>query len=137
MNKPNHPPIVVDNRVLLYSALSPSSKSARTLELVGKHFVIAQSQECWQDLILRFRHPSILALIPEAQQIQFLTTFARQMLFVSDLTPTDPIDDRWVRLAIASGAKIIISTCPTLLTIQSYRHIDIFSPDEFFDHYHD
>jgi predicted nucleic acid-binding protein len=47
----------------------------------------------------------------------------------------DTTDDKFIALAIDSGARVLISGDPDLKEVQTYKGIEILSPAQFFERY--
>ncbi len=47
----------------------------------------------------------------------------------------DKTDDKFIELAIDSGAAILISGNPDLKDVKAYKGVEILSPDQFFERF--
>jgi putative PIN family toxin of toxin-antitoxin system len=136
-NKPAY--IVIDTNVLISAGLLPQSKKARALEIAVERFVIAQNQATWEELESRIEKEKFDRYFGEFGRMAFLTRLSQ---FIQDFpvkahvrVSRDCDDDKFMGLAIDSGAKILISGDPDLKDIQTYKDIEILSPAQFFERF--
>ena len=47
----------------------------------------------------------------------------------------DKTDDKFIALAIDSGASLLVSGDPDLMDVKAYKGIEILSPTQFFERY--
>ena len=129
--------IVIDTNVLISAGLLPQSRPAQVLALAVGHFVIAQNNTTWHELETRITKKKLdryfvgngrsTHLIKIAQSAKWFDIF-------SEVTVSrDPADDKFLGLALDSGAKIIISGDRDLTEIKTYEEIEILSPALFFE----
>ena len=132
--------IVVDTNVLISAGLLPQSKSAQVLALAVGHFAIAQNNATWHELETRITKKKLDRYFGEDGRSRHLIKIAQSTEWfdmVSEVTISrDPTDDKFVRLAVDSGAKLIISGDRDLTEIRTYGAIDIISPAMFFERMH-
>ena len=127
--------VVVDTNVLISAALLPQSSVARALELAVQNFVIAQNRATWAELTSRLEKPKFDRYFEAGQRLVYLTRLA-QLVKMFDLVAKvaisrDADDDKFIALAIDSGAKIVISGDEDLKRIGSYEGVQVLSPSEF------
>ena len=127
--------IVIDTNVLISAGLLPQSKTAETLALAVEHFVIAQNQDTWHELETRIARPKFDRYFGESGRLRHLVKIAQsiQRFEVSAAVSVsrDKTDDKFIELAIDSGAKILISGDPDLKDVKVYKGIEILSPTQF------
>ena len=127
--------IVIDTNVLISAGLLPQSKTAETLALAVEHFVIAQNQDTWHELETRIARPKFDRYFGESGRLRHLVKIAQSIqrfeVSVAVSVSRDKTDDKFIELAIDSGAKILISGDPDLKDVKVYKGIEILSPDQF------
>ena len=137
--KSKAPYIVVDTNVLISAGLLPESKTAQVLALAVEHFVIAQNQDTWHELETRVARSKFDRYFGESGRLRHLVAIAQSIQHFEALTEVsvsrDKTDDKFIALAIASGATILISGDPDLKDVKTYKGIEILSPAQFFERY--
>jgi len=131
------PYIVIDTNVLISAGLLPQSKSAQVLALAVEHFVIAQNQETWHELETRIARSKFDPYFGDSGRLRHLVKIAQSIqrfgVSASVSVSRDKSDDKFIGLAMDSGAKILISGDPDLKDIKTYKGIEILSPVQFFE----
>ena len=131
--------IVIDTNVLIRAGLLPQSMTAQVLALAVEHFVIAQNQDTWHELETRIALPKFDRYFGDSGRLRHLVKIAQsiQRFEVSAAVSVsrDKTDDKFIELAIDSGANIIISGDPDLKDIKAYKEIEILSPVQFFERF--
>ena len=131
--------IVIDTNVLISAGLLPESKTAQVLALDVDHFVIAQNQDTWRELETRIARPKFDRYFGESGRLRHLVTIAQSIKHFEVSTQVsvsrDKTDDKFIALAIDSGATILISGDPDLKDVQTYKGVEILSPAQFFERY--
>ena len=131
--------IVIDTNVLISAGLLPESKTAQVLALAVEHFVIAQNQETWHELETRIARPKFDRYFGESGRLRHLVAIAQSIQHFEASTEVsvsrDKTDDKFIALAIDSGAALLISGDPDLKDVKAYKRIKILSPAQFFERY--
>lgn len=131
--------IVIDTNVLISAGLLPQSKTAQVLALAVEHFVIAQNQETWHELETRIARPKFDPYFGDAGRLRHLVQIAQSIQRFEASTAVsvsrDKTDDKFIGLAIDSGAGILISGDPDLKDVMSYKGVEILSPAQFFERF--
>ena len=131
--------IVIDTNVLISAGLLPESKTAQVLALAVEHFVIAQNQDTWRELETRIARSKFDRYFGESGRLRHLVAIAQsiQHFEVTTEVPVsrDKTDDKFIALAIDSGAALLISGDPDLKDVQAYKGVEILSPAQFFERY--
>jgi uncharacterized protein len=131
--------IVIDTNVLISAGLLPESKTAQVLALAVEHFVIAQNQETWHELETRIARPKFDRYFGESGRLRHLVAIAQSIQHFEVVTEVsvsrDKTDDKFIALAIDSGAALLISGDPDLQDVKAYKGIEILSPAHFFERY--
>ena len=137
--KSKAPYIVIDTNVLISAGLLPESKTAQVLALAVEHFVVAQNQDTWRELETRIARPKFDRYFGEPGRLRHLVAIAQSIQFFDVVTEVllsrDKADDKFIALAIDSGATILISGDSDLKDVQAYKGTEILSPAQFFDRY--
>jgi uncharacterized protein len=130
--------IVVDTSVLISALLKPHSVPAQALEVARTHFKIAVSTETLteltkvlsRDYLARYRtvdeRETFLVLYSELAKLIPITEFTEH---VTDCR--DAKDNKFLDLAIAANAHILVSSDSDLLVLHPYRNIDILTHPHF------
>ena len=131
--------IVIDTNVLISAALLPESKTAQVLALAVEHFVIAQNKDTWRELETRIARPKFDRYFGESGRLRHLVAVAQLIQHFEMLTEVsisrDKIEDKFIALAIDSGATVIISGDLDLKDLQAYKGVEILSPAQFFERF--
>jgi putative PIN family toxin of toxin-antitoxin system len=131
--------IVIDTNVLISAGLLPQSKTAQVLALAVAHFVIAQNQDTWHELETRIARPKFDRYFGDSGRLRHLVKIAQSIqgfeVRAAASVSRDKTDDKFIALAIDSGASILISGDPDLKEVQAYEGIEILSPAQFFERF--
>jgi hypothetical protein len=131
--------IVIDTNVLISAGLLPRSKTAKVLALAVAHFVIAQNQDTWHELETRIARPKFDRYFGDSGRLRHLVKIAQSIqgfeVRAAAAARRDKTDDKFIALAIDSGARILISGDPDLKDVQAYEGIEILSPAQFFERF--
>jgi putative PIN family toxin of toxin-antitoxin system len=132
--------IVIDTNVLISAGLLPQSRSAQVLALAVGHFAIAQNNATWHELETRITKKKLDRYFGDDGRSRHLLKIAQSIEWfdiASEVTVSrDPTDDKFVGLAVDSGAKLIISGDRDLTEIRTDGAIEIISPTMFFERMH-
>ena len=131
--------IAIDTNVLISAGLLPQSKTAQVLALAVEHFVIAQNQDTWHELETRIARPKFDRYFGDSGRLRHLIKIAQSIrafeVRAAASVSRDKTDDKFIALAINSGASILISGDPDLKDVQAYEGIEILSPAQFFERF--
>jgi putative PIN family toxin of toxin-antitoxin system len=131
--------IVIDTNVLISAGLLPASKTAQVLALAVEHFVIAQNQATWHELETRIARPKFDRYFGDTGRLRHLVKIAQSIqhfeMSATVAVSRDTTDDKFMALAIDSGATILISGDPDLKDVRMYKGIEILSPAQFFERF--
>ena len=131
--------IVIDTNVLISAGLLPQSKTAQVLALAVEHFVIAQNQDTWHELETRIARPKFDRYFGDSGRLRHLVEIAQSIqgfeVRAAAAASRDKTDDKFIALAIDSGASTLISGDPDLKDVQAYEGIEILSPAQFFERF--
>ena len=131
--------IVIDTNVLISAGLLPRSKTAQVLALAVEHFVIAQNEHTWHELETRIARPKFDRYFGDSGRLKHLVKIAQSVerfeISAEVAVSRDPTDDKFIALAMDSGARIVISGDPDLQQIRVHHGVEILSPALFFERY--
>ena len=129
--------IVINTNVFISAGLLPHSKTAQVLALAVEHFVIAQNQDNWHELETRIAKPKFDHYFGASGRLRHLVQIAQSIkrfdISSSVSVSRDKTDDKFIELAIDSGASTLISGDPDLKDVKTYKGIEILSPAQFFE----
>ena len=127
--------IVIDTGVLVSAAIRPESVPALALEKALLQFDVCVNEETWAELEEVLMRPKFDRYLPQAKRQQFLEGLrSRTLTFsvveaVSDCT--DPKDNKFLALAAAADAELILASDPHLAGLHPWRDIPILPPTAF------
>lgn len=128
-------PIVIDTGVLVSAAIRPQSVPALALERALLHYEVCASQATFaelQDVLSRSKFDRYGS--PEMRQA-FVDGLLRhlRMVEVTQLVSkcSDPEDDKFLALALAVNAEMIVASDPHLTQMHPWRAIPILPPAAF------
>ena len=131
--------IVIDTNVLISAGLLPQSKTAQVLALAVEHFVIAQNKDTWHELETRIARPKFDRYFGDSGRLRHLAKIAQSIhrfeVSAAVSVSRDKTDDKFIELAIDSGASILISGDPDLRVVKTFKGVEILSPAQFFDRF--
>ena len=109
------------------------------LALAVEHFVIAQNQATWHELETRIARPKFDRYFGDSGRLRHLIQIAQSIrhfeMSAAVAVSRDTTDDKFIALAIDSGARVLISGDLNLKEVQTYKGIEILSPAQFFERY--
>ena len=127
--------IVFDASTLVSAALKANSVPERALLRALEIDVLALSAAADRELADVLSRPKFARAVSAARRKRFLEELRRSAVWfepsiaVSDCR--DAKDDKYLELALAAGAKTIVSSDEDLLVLHPWRGIPILSPAEF------
>ncbi len=127
--------IVVDTSVLISALLKPSSIPALALAQARTLFTLAVSTDTLTELarVLSRDYLTRYRTVDEREQFLLryseLTELINVTVHVTDCR--DPKDNKFLELALAANASILVSSDSDLLVLHPYRSIQILTPADF------
>lgn len=126
--------IVLDTNVLVSAVLKKSSSPSLVLGLAQRDYTMLKSCESDKELrrvllkpyIQKIVDPSTTALIEAALQASELIAITRRITACRD-----PMDDKFLELAVNGNANVIISGDKDLLSMAEFQGVPIISPAMF------
>jgi uncharacterized protein len=127
--------IVVDTSVLIGALLKPSSIPAQALDYARAHFTLAVSTETLTELAKVLSRDYLARYRTADEREQFLILYSE----LAEIVPItehvtdcrDPKDNKFLDLALAANAQILVSSDSDLLVLHPYRNVSILTPSEF------
>ncbi len=128
-------PIVIDTGVLVSAAIRPQSVPALALERALLHYEVCASHATFAELqVVLSRSKFDRYASPEMRQA-FVDGLRRQLRMVDVLQLvsecSDPKDDKFLALALAVNAEMIVASDPHLTQMHPWRAIPILPPAAF------
>lgn len=127
--------IVIDTGVLVSAAIRPESVPALALEKALLQFEICASDETLTELETVLMRPKFDRYVPTDLRKEFVTGFRERVTMIAvDQAVTDcndPKDNKFLALAEAAGAELIVASDPHLTDMHPWREIPIAPPSAF------
>lgn len=122
---------------LIGAILKPKSIPAQALNLATEHAEILVSEETLAELAQVIRRDYWDRYRSQAERETFYRTYTEVALLVAVTEPVvacrDPKDDKFLSVAVAGGASLIVSSDEDLLSMQRFGAIPILSARAFVD----
>jgi uncharacterized protein len=127
--------IVIDTGVLVSAAIRPESVPALALEKALLQFEICASNETLAELETVLMRPKLDPYVRTDLRREFVTGF-REMVTMIAVAQTvtdcaDPKDNKFLALAEAADAELIVASDPHLTNMHPWRGIPILPPSAF------
>lgn len=128
-------PIVIDTGVLISAAIRPDSPPALALEKAFLHFDVCVSDDTLAELETVLSRPKFDRYATPDERRAFLAGFVERSIrmevrhTVSDCI--DPEDNKFLALAEAAEAELIVASDPHLNSLHPWHGIPILPPAAF------
>jgi uncharacterized protein len=130
-------PIVVDSNVLISAALNEDSISAKAFRRALALFSLTRSKATFAEIENVLNRSKLDRFVSLSIRQKFLLDYfenSRDVAIVEEVVACrDPKDDKFLSLAVASGALLLMSGDQDLKVLNPFRGIVIMSPREFLD----
>jgi uncharacterized protein len=127
--------IVFDASTIVSAALKADSIPERALLQAEGVDVLAMSAAVDAEIAEVLGRPKFARGIPVARREAFLKILREAAIWfdpeVRIANCRDPKDDKYLELALAAGAEIIVSSDDDLLVLHPWRHVRIVRPAEY------
>ena len=127
--------IVIDTNCFVSRLLTPKSINSQAVRYAFDHHLILISSETLTELemvLSRKKFDNYVSLEDRQKFILYLNNLAEIIDVVNHVEVCrDPKDDKFLSLAIAGNANLIITGDEDLLVLKSYQNIPILSPKYF------
>ena len=129
--------VVIDTSTLVSAVLKPASIPAQALTEAMDFFEVIVSAQTLDELHSVLQRAYLDRYRSMEQREQFFEGYAAMALEVvvaqAVVACRDPKDDKFLSLAVAGNARIIISSDQDLLSMGQYQGIPIITPRSFVD----
>ena len=130
------PRIVLDTNALISAAILPSSITRQCLDVAVEHFELVVTAETWGEFETRIKRQHLLRYFDnERHRDEVIATFNRVVQhvdshsIVTDCADAD--DNKFLALALDSGATLIVTGDKDLLALHPWRGIEILKAGDF------
>lgn len=127
--------LVIDTGVLVSAAIRPASIPALALEKALLHFEVCASEDIWAELEAVLMRPKFDAYAEPARRRDFLAGLRPHLVLVAVARTVtdcaDPKDNKFLALAEAAEAELIVASDPHLTDLHPWRGIPIMPPAAF------
>ncbi len=127
--------IVLDASVLVSAAFRPGSVPDQAVRHAVLTDQVAVSELVMAELLDVLYRPRIARFIDPGQRAELLDLLDTLGIVVVPTTPVadcrDPKDDKYLELALASGAGVLVSSDNDLLVLHPWRGVRILRPAEY------
>ena len=127
--------VVLDTSTLIGAILKPQSIPVQALNLATEHAEILVSEESLAELALVIQRPHLDRYRSPVERETFYRIYAEVALLIAVTKPVtacrDPKDDKFLSVAVAGGASLIVSSDLDLLSMQQFGAIPILSARAF------
>lgn len=127
--------VVIDTGVLVSAAIRPESIPALALEKALLHFDVCVSRETLTELETVLSRPKFDAYVTADIRQAFLEGIRRHAVLVEPTQTVsdcpDPKDNKFLALAEAAEAELIVASDPHLTDLHPWRGIPIMPPAAF------
>ena len=134
MNQENKPRIIFDTNALASAAILPESLSGRALAWGVRYFQIVLSEATLEEIVTVLHRPKLAHYFAGDALMDFLATLARVSEFVTPAQTItacrDPKDNKFLEVALASRASILLTGDKDLLPLHPFQGIDILPAGE-------
>lgn len=129
--------IVFDTNVLVSALLAQNSIPQRALEKALRTGHLAQSLDTLNELRTVLERRKFDKYLTREERLQFLAMLVRESILItvteSISASRDAKDDKFLALALACGARFIVSGDDDLLSLHPFQDVTILSPKAFLE----
>ncbi len=129
--------VVLDTSTLVSAALRVDSVPSRALLKALRECELCASEATLQELALVLARPKFdhyLARVERDRFVELIRTYSVVWEVRGEVRDCrDPQDDKFLALALACGADVLVSSDNDLLTLNPYRGIPVLTPKTFCD----
>jgi uncharacterized protein len=133
--KSGHKCIVFDTSTLIGCCLTQQGRPAQALAYALRNFTVAVSSSTKAEAVDVFKRDKFDAWKSPQDRMAFLNGFlgAAKEFVVTELVHDcrDPKDNKFLELALAAKAIMIVSSDSDLLILNPYRNVEILTPVDF------
>jgi putative PIN family toxin of toxin-antitoxin system len=134
---PDAPRLVVDTNVLVSRLLFRQSVAAEALRLAMSRSQLIVSSETLLELEDVLSRPKFDLYLTPADRMQFFHRLRHATVYIDKVAEVsacrDPKDDKFLALALAGHASLILSGDQDLLVLHPFRGINILTPRHYLE----
>ena len=127
--------LIFDTNTLISASLSPGSVNRKAFEKAGEIGIVVHSGATLLEFKETLTRPKYDKYISIQKRLQAISAFEKrsQLIQVSAIIDVcrDPKDNKFLELAIDSGAACIITWDNDLLVLNPFEEIPILTPTDF------
>ncbi len=127
----DRPAIVLDTNIWIGALLKPHGHAADVVHSVALRYRPAHTKETLHELICVLEYRRLIEETTPVQRRDYIQSVVNMSTFYRDVPPVqacrDPDDDKFLALAVAAGARTIVSNDNHLLDMKSHEGIPIQS----------
>lgn len=128
--------LVIDTSTLISAFFFPRSVPARALRKGLKEYILWVSAETQQELLEVAQRDKFNRYVPLQTRMERITDFLARTRLCADVPfietgCRDPKDIKFLTLAVAVSAEILVSSDSDLLDLHPFRGIQVMKPAEF------
>lgn len=126
---------VLDTNVIISGLIYPRSVPRQAVDVAFTTGTVLTSEAVSEELFRVLGRPKLVALIDDFEREEFLDHYAQNVELVLANEPIvecrDPRDDKFLELAVAGNANVILSGDDDLASLHSFRGISILKAADF------
>jgi len=126
--------VVVDTNVFISAALKDRSPPGTAVHMAAERHVLLKSTVTEQELFITLARPRLAPLIPaEFRDWLDEVMAAAELVEITERITAcrDPRDDKFLELAVAGNAELIVTGDADLLALHPFRGVAIVTPAAF------
>jgi uncharacterized protein len=127
--------VIFDASSVVGAALKQDSTPMRALQIARERDTLALSGAVYDEIREVLGRPKFANALPLDRQQEILELLSAAAIWAEpDMSITDcldPADNKYLELAVASGASIIVSSDRHLLTMHPWRGVMILRPADY------
>jgi len=132
--------IVLDTNLIISAFILPNSAAAKALEIALEYFDPVCSKEVLYELLDVIKRDKFGKYATKQELAELLNVYTQSVIFMDATVEVtdckDPKDNKFLSLAITSGAKLIVSgDKKDLICMNPYQGVDILRLREFTDNF--
>jgi putative PIN family toxin of toxin-antitoxin system len=132
-------PLVIDTSTLISAFFFPQSVPAQALRKGLREYMLWVSVETQQELLEVAQRDKFDRYVPLQTRMERVTDFLAKTRLCADVPfietgCRDPKDSKFLTLAVAVGADILVSSDSDLLDLSPFQSVRVMKPAEFCGH---
>jgi putative PIN family toxin of toxin-antitoxin system len=132
--------VVLDTNLIISAFILPNSIAAQALSIGLEYFDLVCSKEVLYELLDVIKRDKFSKYASKQELTERLNVYTQSVIFIDDTLEItdckDPKDNKFLSLALTSGAKLIVSgDKKDLICMNPYRGVDILRLREFMENF--